>query len=150
MNSPWMKDQRQQHAGRPTDTVATRFERGKRDSFQVATKHELWILDYMDSFYFIFLTYFFFFFRREISLFLLLSLRRRRLSPIVHHPPADFSSPHWFSVCLFFYVLFTAKRQFWTGSSSTTRRENDHVRRFFSLIKNWIWPIIDSPVIIRG
>ena len=62
MNSPWMKNQRQQHAGRPTDTVATRFERGKRDSFQVATKHELWILDYMDSFYFIFLTYFFFFF----------------------------------------------------------------------------------------
>ena len=59
MNSPWMKNQRQQHAGRPTDTVATRFERGKRDSFQVATKHELWILDYMDSFYFIFLTYFF-------------------------------------------------------------------------------------------
>jgi hypothetical protein len=102
MNSPWMKDQRQQHAGRPTDTVATRFERGKRDSFQVATKHELWILDYMDSFYFIFLTYFFFFFRREISLFLLLSLRRPRLSPlyIIHQltfpVPTDFLFVYFF------------------------------------------------------
>ena len=123
--------------GRPTDTVATRFERGKRDSFQVATKHELWILDYMDSFYFIFLTYFFFFFSFFAGRFpfFLLSQRRPRLSPLYIIHQLTFPVPTDFLFVYFFMFSSQPNGSFEQGSS-TTRRENDHVRRFFSLIKN--------------